>query len=244
MILEVCIDSVESALAAQEGGAARVELCADLTHGGTTPSAEIVRSVREHVSIPISVMVRPRPGGFCYSELEFDEMKRDVEMMKQLGANGVVIGLLTENGAVEVDRTRVLLEIARPMFVTFHRAFDECKNLDEALVQLKKLGVERILTSGGKKEISEGLPEIARLVKSSAGSIKVMAGGGVRFENVKEVVKRTNVDEIHVLTAVSDDLFQPQGSSYRDHISTRRVDSFKVRKMVLLLTEPTENSAA
>jgi copper homeostasis protein len=242
MVLEVCIDSVESALAAQEGGATRVELCGDLAHGGTTPSKEMVTSVREHVAIPISVMVRPRPGGFCYSQIEFDVMRRDVEMMKQLGANGVVLGLLAADGAVDVDRTQILVKTARPMSVTFHRAFDECKDLLQALDILRNLGVERVLTSGGKKEISEGLPEVARLVKKSSGSIKIMAGGGVRFENVLEVVKRTNVDELHVLTEVSNDFPPPLGCSKHNNESTKRVDVSKVRKMVLLLGELAKQS--
>lgn len=244
MVLEICIDSVESALAAQEGGAARVELCADLAHGGITPSEGMIRSVREHVSIQISAMIRPRAGGFWYSDLEFDVMKRDVEKMKQLGVDGVALGLLTADGAVDIHRTRILVQTARPLFVTFHRAFDECKDLVHALDDLKGLGIERVLTSGGKKEISEGMRAVADLGKRARGSIKIMAGGGVTCENVMEVVTKTNVDEIHVLTAVSTDSPQRSGSSILYDAPLKRVDASKVRKLTSLLDELAKRSGA
>ena len=148
MIVEVCVDSVESAVAAQAGGADRVELCAALLEGGFTLSAGAMEEARKRLSIGIQMMVRPRGGDFLYSDLEFEIMQRDVDLAKRAGANGVVFGILDREGAVDADRTRQLVERARPMNVTFHRAFDMVRDLFEALEMLVRLGVDRIFTSG------------------------------------------------------------------------------------------------
>ncbi len=232
LILEVCIDSAESALAAQRGGATRVELCADLEHGGTTPGAGLIKTIRDRISIGLCVMIRPRPGDFFFSDTEFDVMKRDVEIAKQRGADGVVIGLLTSSGEIDVGRTRGLVEMARPMSVTFHRAFDECADLPCALDQLKDVGADRVLTSGGKSDIRENLGALADLVRRSGASLKVMAGGGITFENVGEIVERTRVDEVHVLSAVSTMVFGTHLHSDRICPSLHLVDESKVRSMV------------
>lgn len=236
MMLEVCIDSVESAIAAQEGGAGRVELCAGLDHGGTTPSAGMIKSVRGWASIAVHVMIRPRSGDFCYSDLEFEVMKHDVLKSKELEADGVVFGILTTQGAVDAARTRVLVKLARPMAVTFHRAFDECSDLPHTLAELVRLGVDRVLTSGGKGSVQDGIESLADLVKRANRSIKVLAGGGVTLENVKEIVARTRVDEVHALSSVS----AMQGSLPRaKHFDApkRVVDASRVRRMVNLLNE-------
>lgn len=236
MILEVCIDSVESAIAAQEGGAGRVELCADLDHGGTTPSAGMIKSVRGWASIAVHVMIRPRSGDFCYSDLEFEVMKHDVLKAKELDADGVVFGILTPEGTVDVARTRVLVELARPMAVTFHRAFDECSNLPHALAELVPLGVDRVLTSGGKGSVQDGVESLADLVRRANRSIKVLAGGGVTLENVREIVTRTKVEEVHSLSSVS----TMQGSLARAKLfdaPKRVVDASRVSRMVTLLNE-------
>jgi copper homeostasis protein len=242
VILEVCIDSVESALAAQEGGAARVELCADLEHGGTTPDASVIRSVRERISIAMHVMIRPRPGDFCYSGLEIDVMEREIELAKTLRVDGVVFGLLTERGEVDVRRTRRLLELARPLSVTFHRAFDESADLRQALDDLKDIGVDRVLTSGGKGSILGNVDLLGDLVRKSDGRPAIVVGGGVNFENVAEIVNRSNVKEVHTLSAVlKDDLLIPQ-SSQLSKSSGKVVDPQKVRKMVRLLGDLSSHS--
>ncbi|MCX6134238.1 MAG: copper homeostasis protein CutC [Ignavibacteriales bacterium] len=242
MILEVCIDSVASALAAQEGGAGRVELCADLDVGGTTPDAGVMKSVRESISIALHVMIRPRPGDFCYSDLEYDAMKRETELARRLGADGVVFGILTPKGRVDLERSGRLLELARPLSVTFHRAFDETLDLLQGMDDLKALGVDRLLTSGGKGDILGNSRLLGDIVRRSDRAVKVMAGGGVQFENVRELVKRSRVHEVHTLSAVL--LDEPSGAdvSNRSRVNGRIVDREKVRRMVDLLQGLSSNS--
>jgi copper homeostasis protein len=232
MVLEVCIDSVESALAAQEGGAGRVELCADLDHGGTTPEAGVIRSVRERISIPLHVMIRPRPGDFCYSDRELGIMERDIAQAKMLGVNGVVFGILTEQGDVDVRRTNRLLELARPLAVTFHRAFDESVDLLRALDDLKAAGIDRVLTSGGRGNILGNAGMIGELVRKSEGRPVIMAGGGIDLENASEIVRRSNVTEIHTLSAVLKDDSPVSQSPIPPGTFRTVVDPRKVRRMV------------
>lgn len=203
MIVEVCIDSVESALAAQEGGASRVELCAELDKGGITPSAGMIEQVCKSVRIGVHVMIRPRPGDFCYSDHEFDVMKKDIQIARQLGAHGVVLGVLTRDRTVDIPRTNALAALARPMAVTFHRAFDESANLDAAMENLIGLGIDRILTSGGKPSALEGAGKITELVQRSNGRIAIVAGAGITLENASAIITRTGVGEIHVRSAVT-----------------------------------------
>lgn len=174
---EVCVDSLDAALAAQEGGGDRVELCANLLEGGTTPSAGTVQLVLETLRIPTNVIIRPRGGDFCYSAAEFKVIQRDAEMAKAWGANGIVIGILHPDGTVDVERTRVLVDAARPLSVTFHRAFDVTRDPYEALETLAALGIDRILTTGQESSALEGLDLIAELVKRAGDRIIVMPGG-------------------------------------------------------------------
>jgi len=197
-IVEVCVDSVESAMAAETGGAERVELCDNLMEGGTTPSAGAIAAARSKLNIKLHVIIRPRGGDFCYSDVEFEVMKRDIEFAKHLGVDGVVIGILLPDGAIDVTRTRDLIELARPMSVTFHRAFDMTRDAFEALETLIGLGIDRILTSGQEPSVIEGLELIAELVKRADERITIMACGGVNERNIKRVVAESGVRELHV----------------------------------------------
>lgn len=195
--VEVCVDSVEGALAAQTGGAARAELCDNLFEGGTTPSAGTIALARRHLQIDLNVIIRPRGGDFCYSEIEYEVMRRDIEEAKGLGANGVVIGLLTLDGDIDVARTRSLIDLARPLSVTFHRAFDVCRHPFAALETLIDLGVDRLLTSGQEASVLEGLDLIAELVRRAGDRLIIMPGGGIREHHVAKILA-VGVKEIHV----------------------------------------------
>ena len=196
--IEVAVDSVVSATAAERGGAARLELCSNLLEGGVTPSAGLLAQVRARTSIPVVSIIRPRPSDFFYSEEECAVMRRDIDCAKNLGADGVVLGLLTPAGQVDMERTRELIDLARPLSITFHRAFDMSADLFRALEDICNLGVDRILTSGGEPTAVQGADSIARLVSAARGRCVIMAGGGIRFQNASEIVKRTAVREIHV----------------------------------------------
>lgn len=196
-LIEVCVDSVESALRAQEGGANRVELCDNLLEGGTTPSAGAIAVARERLTIGLHVIIRPRGGDFCYSDAEMESMRRDVDVARQIGADGVVIGLLEPDGDIDVPRTRELLERARPLSVTFHRAFDVARDPERALDQLVGMGVDRLLTTGQEPTILEGLELVAALARRAGGRLIVMPGG-VNERNVARVVQATGATEVHV----------------------------------------------
>ena len=196
-LIEVCVDSIESALRAQAGGADRVELCDNLLEGGTTPSAGAIAVARERLSIGLHVIIRPRGGDFCYSGAEMESMRRDVDLARQMGANGVVIGLLEPDGSIDVPRTRELLERARPLSVTFHRAFDVARDPERALEQLVGMGIDRLLTTGQEPTILEGLDLVAALAHRAGGRLIVMPGG-VSERNVARVVRATGAAEVHV----------------------------------------------
>jgi copper homeostasis protein len=234
-VVEVCIDSVESAIAAEEGGAARVELCAALNEGGLTPSAGMIELVRKNIDIKLHVMIRPRPGDFFYSDLEIETMLRDIEVAKRLGADGVVIGVLNRDYTVDGVQVKRLVELARPLSLTFHRAFDEARDQTAAMEEMVRLGIDRILTSGGQASVSAGLSTVKKLVEESNGRIAIMAGSGITMQNVVEIVARTGVKEVHVRSGVS--ITRPGESRETSlyGLAPAVVDATAVRKLVAVL---------
>ena len=192
---------MDASIEAERGGAGRIELCGELLQGGVTPSAGLIGAVRERVSIPVFVLIRPRTGDFLYSADERDVMLRDIVIAKSLGANGVVIGALTSDGDVDVETTTALVEAARPMKVTFHRAFDFARDQDAALQTLMNIGVDRVLTSGGESTALTGAAALKRLVLRAGDTMTILAGGAITASNVADVVRASGVREVHVRAA-------------------------------------------
>ena len=242
VLVEACIDSVASAVAAERGGAGRLELCDNLFDGGTTPSAGMISAVKAAVRIPVFVIIRPRGGGFVYNDAEVGVMRLDVEAAKMLGADGIVVGPLTRDARIDEEQLRALLTQAGDLPVTFHRAFDLTRDTGEALETLMRCGVKRVLTSGGKGTALEGVDAIASLVKRGGGAISVMAGGGVREETVQEIVHRARVSEVHVRgTRVARTVMSPAGEHIRlrkampeDQSAFEETDEKRIREFVRL----------
>ncbi len=184
-------------MAAEQGGAHRIELCSNLLEGGITPSAGLISTVRSKITIDMYVMIRPRGGDFCYAADEFQIMEQDVVTAKQLGADGIVFGLLQEDGRVDTVRTRHLVEIARPLKTTFHRAFDMSRDLFASLDDVVRCGVDRVLTSGGEQKVENAIPLVTQLVEKANGRVAVMIGGGVNEANVRRLISKTGAREVH-----------------------------------------------
>lgn len=205
MLIEACVDSVQSAVAAEKGGAARVELCTALLEGGLTPSAGAIAQARAKLSIGLHVIIRPRGGDFLYADSEHEVMLEDIATAKSLGADGVVIGVLAADATVDVARTRALLDGSRPMSVTYHRAFDMTRDPFAALETLVELGVDRILTSGQEESAVAGLDLLAKLVKAAADRIVIMPAGNIHEKNIEKIAATTGAKELHVTGFVEED---------------------------------------
>ncbi|XP_054060465.1 copper homeostasis protein cutC homolog isoform X1 [Rissa tridactyla] len=196
-LMEVCVDSVESAVNAERGGAGRIELCAGLVEGGTTPSMGLLQVVKQCVRIPVFVMIRPRGGDFLYSDREVEVMKADIRLAKLHGADGLVFGALTEDGRIDTELCTALLAVCRPLPVTFHRAFDMVHDPLVALETLISLGFERVLTSGCDSSALEGLSLIKRLAEQAKGRIVVVPGGGITERNLQRILEGSTASEFH-----------------------------------------------
>lgn len=198
LLIEACVDTTQSAIAAQNGGADRIELCDNLAEGGTTPSHGVIGMVVEHLTIPVFPLIRARAGSFVYGADEVEVMRRDVKHARWLGAHGVVVGALTAEGDIDERTVGLLQDTAKDVPLTFHRAFDVCRDPAAALDTLIRLGIERVLTSGQRATAWEGRGVISALRRQAEGRIVIMAGGGIDESNAAGVVRETGVSELHV----------------------------------------------
>lgn len=197
MIIEIATTDLETTRSAVEGGADRIELCAALSEGGTTPPFGIIRQCRDLFSVALYPIIRPRAGDFLYTDDEFEAMCSDVKVCKELGCDGVVIGMLNSRGEIDKKRTAYLIDLAYPLGVTFHRAFDRCADPYKAMEELIEMGCERILTSGQQPVASEGVALIASLNEKANGRIVIMPGSGVRVDNIRQLAAQTGCTEFH-----------------------------------------------
>lgn len=197
MNIEICCNSIQSAANAKAAGATRIELCQDLENGGTTPSYATIRQCVQNLQLDVFVLVRPRSGDFCYNNLEIEAMAEDVRMCKELGVAGIVIGFLNEDGTINTALTRRFVELAAPVPVTFHRAFDRCTDWHRALEEVIDCGCARILTSGCKPTAMEGKDNLRDIIRQAGDRITILVGSGVRPENVRELIAYTGAQEVH-----------------------------------------------
>ncbi|MBO4655013.1 MAG: copper homeostasis protein CutC [Bacteroidales bacterium] len=210
MLLEVCCGNRQSAIHAAEAGAKRIELCRDLHLGGLTPSHEDILFCQERLPLQTFVLIRPRGGDFCYTEEEFDKILSDIAFCRDHGIPGVVIGFLREDLSLDVEKCRQAMQAAGPMRVTFHRAFDRCKDWHIALEQIIDCGFHRILTSGQQPTAPQGADTLAEIVQQARQRITILAGGGVSSENVAELIHRSHVDEVHASCKLTGEVSQPK----------------------------------
>lgn len=199
--LEICVDSVKSAINAERGKATRLELCSNLIIGGTTPTKSLFEEVKKNVNIPINVLIRPRFGDFLYSDYEVNIIKNEIKMFKKLGVDGIVVGILTKNGEIDLDNMKKFIEVAQDIPITFHRAFDVCREPLKAFYQLQELGIQNILTSGQSQDCLRGKKLLKELVKISTKNSKnkteILVGAGLNIENIDEIVNFTGATNFH-----------------------------------------------
>jgi copper homeostasis protein len=240
-VLEIATSDFETTRCAVEGGADRIELCANLNEGGTTPSYGTIYQCRENFHGLLYPIIRPRGGDFLYTDDEYEIMLHDVKLCKQSGCDGIVIGLLNEDGTIEIKRTAALVDIAYPMGVTFHRAFDRCRNAFEALEQLVQIGCERILTSGQQPTVNEGIELIAELNKMADHRIIIMPGSGVRKENIKLLAEKTRCKEFHSSLRGKAhskmEFIHPAFENSSESYMNNSIDAFEVSALKKILNE-------
>lgn len=243
ILLEICADSVESAVIAQDAGAGRIELCCNLAEGGTTPSYGTIASARNNLIIKLNVLIRPRSGDFLYSDEEFDIMRRDIEMCGELGVDGIVTGILNPGGTIDIERTARLVEIAYPMTVTFHRAFDMCADPVDGLEDVIATGADRLLTSGLKNKAIDSLEMIRQLIIQAGNRLTIMPGGGIDETNAAKIIETTGAIEIHLTGRKeidSDMIFRRKdinigSGSLSSEFSRRIADREKISNIVAIL---------
>lgn len=237
--IEICVDSVESCINAEKGGADRLELCGNMFEGGTTPSYGVLQLAREMVSKPIYAMVRPRGGDFCYNDIEFEIMKREIKLMKELKIDGIVFGILTKEGKVDKERCSKLLDLWGTNKATFHRAIDVSSNLNEACEDIISLGFERILTSGGEANVMSGIIKLKELVEKYNDKIIIMPGSGINERNIEYINDTVKANEYHmtanktvesVMQYINENVFM--GASLRPpEFSVKYTDENKVKNI-------------
>jgi len=243
--LEICVDSVQSATVARDAGASRVELCANLPEGGTTPSFGTITLARKYLNIELNVLIRPRAGDFLCSEIEFETMRKDIEGCRNAGVDGIVIGILKPDGTVDTGRTSELVELSHPMQVTFHRAFDMCADPHAGLEEIIKSGAARILTSGQKNSAEEGASLIRALVKQSGDRIIIMPGSGINEGNIETIARITQAREFHLSArkpVESEMSFRMEGitmgnSPGYDEYTRKVADSGKIQNIIRILND-------
>ena len=222
MLLEICANSYQSAKNAQEAGAHRIELCQELSVGGITPSYGLLKQVTDTLSIPVFVLIRPRSGNFVYTDEEFDIMKQDIQLCKNIGCSGIVSGVLNNDHTIDIKRTQELVELSRPLQFTFHRAFDCIKNPEEALEQLIDLGADRVLTSGLETTAEKGLNLLKELNKQAKGRIIILAGSGINQNNAK-LFKGIGLNEIHASASTQIDANKSLFSSSLSYSDPKKI---------------------
>jgi copper homeostasis protein len=241
--LEVCANSATSAIAAQNGGAIRVELCNNLHQGGTTPSHGHILVARKHLHIKLYALIRPRSGDFLYNKNEFDVILSDVRQAIALGCDGIVTGILNKNGTVDIERNSQIVNMARQhgLGVTFHRAFDVCADQEQALEDLIQIGFERVLTSGGKSNVMEGARIIKNLLDKAKGRIVIMPGSGISEKNIADLVNYTGVTEVHTSARAlvgSNMVYRNDaimmGNRYVDEYATYETNPEMVKRLIKL----------
>jgi copper homeostasis protein len=243
--LEICVDNVASAIDAQKAGAVRVELCSNLPEGGTTPGLGTIVSARNNLKIGLHVIIRPRGGDFLYSALEYDIMRREIISCGESGVDGVVLGILDMSGNIDVERTAKLIELARPMSATFHRAFDMCNDPEKGLEDVIAAGADRLLTSGQKNKAEEGLELIGKLILQAGKRIIIMPGSGLNESNIIHVARETGAREFHLTgrkVIESEMIFHRQnismgGTSGLSEYSRKVADPDMIKRIVTLLKE-------
>jgi copper homeostasis protein len=246
LVLEICVESVDCAIAAERGGADRIELCSNLYTGGITPDAKSLKAARKNLHLPIHALIRPRPGDFVYSGTDLSTMEIQISMAKDHGMDGIVLGVLDSQARVDVERTRRLVELADPLPVTFHRAFDITPDLAQSLEDVVLAGAKRVLTAGGRAGAERNTNALAMLVRRAGDRIPIMPGGGITMRNVAWVIHRTRVSEIH--TSLGKSSWRPgrESSLSNERLSVRTSGGFEkqVRGLVQLLARLDNHSTA